>query len=265
MRKFRLFPLAVLVALITCLWIPNARAQSRDITILYDNRPSDPGCATDWGFSCLIEGTEKTILFDTGTKPQVLLHNIGVLGVDLKKVDQVVISHIHGDHTGGMAAVLEQNPNVTVFFPISFPPEFGRRVTDLKARAQAVDKPVEVCRNVFLTGEMGDEIKEQSLIVDSPVGLVIVTGCSHQGIVKILKRAKEILDKPIYLVFGGFHLLDKPEIEIQEIIAAFKELKVEKCGATHCTGDKPIAMLKSAFGENYMPMGTGKVIEVPGS
>jgi 7,8-dihydropterin-6-yl-methyl-4-(beta-D-ribofuranosyl)aminobenzene 5'-phosphate synthase len=80
--------------------------------------------------------------------------------------------------------------------------------------------------------------------------------------VSILRRAKEILDKPIYLVFGGFHLGNKSDTEMQEIIAAFKELKVEKCGATHCTGDAQIAMFKKAFGENYVPMGTGRIIEV---
>jgi 7,8-dihydropterin-6-yl-methyl-4-(beta-D-ribofuranosyl)aminobenzene 5'-phosphate synthase len=84
----------------------------------------------------LIEGTEKTILFDTGTQPQILMHNVGVLGVDLKKVDQIVISHGHDDHTGGLTAVLEKKPNVTVFFPVSFPPEFGRRVESLKAEAR---------------------------------------------------------------------------------------------------------------------------------
>jgi 7,8-dihydropterin-6-yl-methyl-4-(beta-D-ribofuranosyl)aminobenzene 5'-phosphate synthase len=233
-------------------------------TVLYDNYLHQEGTKTDWGFSCLIEGTEKTILFDTGTQPQILMHNVKILNVDLKKVDQIVISHIHEDHTGGLWTVLEQNPKVTVFFPVSFPPEFRRRVEGLKAKVQTVDKPLEICRNVFLTGEMGDDIKEESLIVDSPKGLIIVTGCSHQGIVNILRRAKQVVDKPIYFVFGGFHLGGKPDAEIQEIIGAFKTLGVEKCGATHCTGDQAIAMFKKAFGENYVPMGTGKVIEVPG-
>jgi len=232
-------------------------------TILYDNYLYKEGTKADWGFSCLIEGTEKTILFDTGTQPEILMHNVEVLGVDLKKVDQIVISHDHGDHTGGFPAVLKKNPNVTVFFPVSFPPEFGRRVESLKAEVRTVDEPIEICRDVSLTGEMGDEIKEQSLIIDTPKGLIIVTGCSHPGIVNILKRAREIRDKPIYLVFGGFHLGNKSNAEMEEIIAAFKELKVEKCGATHCTGDAQIAMFKKAFGENYVSMGTGRVIEVP--
>lgn len=233
-------------------------------TILYDNYLYKEGARADWGFSCLIEGTEKTILFDTGTQPQELMHNLGVLNIDLSKVEQVVISHNHGDHTGGLPAVLERNPSVSVYYPISFPPEFGRRLESPKAEAQTVDKPVEICRNVHLTGEMGDKIKEQSLIIDTARGLVIVTGCSHQGIVNILRRAKQILDKPIHLVFGGFHLGNKSDAELQEIIAQFKELKVEKCGATHCTGDRAIAMFKQAFGENYVPMGTGKILEISG-
>jgi len=270
--KFLTFVLAVLVCVVPLRVNGSRTAEAEDVTpertlrftILYDNYLHQEKTMADWGFSCLIEGTEKTILFDTGTDPRILMNNVGVLDVDLKKVNQIVISHDHNDHTGGLSAVLERNSDVTVYFPISFPQDFGTRVRALNAAAQTVDKPVEICRNVYLTGQMGDEIKEQSLIIDSPKGLIIVTGCSHQGIVNVLRRAKEILDKPICLVFGGFHLGDKPEAEVQGIIAAFKELKVEKCGATHCTGDRPIAMFKKAFGENYVPMGTGRIIEIPG-
>lgn len=233
-------------------------------TVLYDNYVFQDGTRADWGFACLIEGAEKTILFDTGTKPEILMHNIEVLKVDLKKVDLVVISHNHGDHTGGLPAVLERVPGAEVLFPVSFPPEFGRKVGEAGARTKAVDKPLEICRNVHLTGEMGDRIKEMSLVLDTPEGLIVVTGCSHPGIVDILKRAKEIRDKPIRLVFGGFHLGNTPDAEVQKIIAAFKELGVERCGATHCTGDRPIALFKAAFGDRYVPVGTGRVIEVTG-
>jgi 7,8-dihydropterin-6-yl-methyl-4-(beta-D-ribofuranosyl)aminobenzene 5'-phosphate synthase len=232
------------------------------LTVLYDNYLYKEGTRADWGFSCLIEGTEKTILFDTGTDPRILMHNVDTLGIDLKKVEQIVISHEHGDHTGGLTAVLERNPNVTVFFPVSFPVEFGRSVESHKATVQRVDKPLAICRDVYLTGEMGDQIKEQSLIIDTAKGLIIVTGCSHPGIVNILGRAKNILDKPIHLVLGGFHLGQKSDAEMEEIIAAFKALKVEKCGATHCTGDAQIAIFKKAFGENYVPMGTGRVVDL---
>ncbi len=231
-------------------------------TILYDNYLQKEGTKPDWGFSCLIEGTEKTILFDTGTNPEILMHNIGQLEVDLEKVDQIVISHAHHDHTGGLDAVLEKNHKVLVYLPVSFPYEFVRNVENRKAEVVSVDEPVEICQNVYSTGEMGDQIKEQSLILNTDKGLIIVTGCSHQGIVAVLKRAKELFKRPIHLVFGGFHLGAKSNAELEEIIRNFKEIGVEKCGATHCTGDEAIGMFKRAFGENYMPMGTGRVFEV---
>jgi len=237
--------------------------QSLRFTILYDNYVHKEGTKADWGFSCLIEGTEKTILFDAGTKPEVLMNNIEVLGIDLKKVDQIVISHGHSDHTGGLRAVLEKTPGVAVVFPASFSAAFGQLAEGLKAEARPVDKSVEICRGVYVTGEMGSAIKEQSLIIDTAQGLIIVTGCSHQGLLDILKRAREIRDKPIHLVFGGFHLGNKTDAEMREILAGFESMKVEKCGATHCTGEAQIAMFKKAFGENYVPMGTGRVIEIP--
>jgi 7,8-dihydropterin-6-yl-methyl-4-(beta-D-ribofuranosyl)aminobenzene 5'-phosphate synthase len=94
------------------------------VTILYDNNAFAPGTQADWGYSCLIEGTEKTILFDAGTKPEVFFHNVEALDVDLTKVDLVVISHEHGDHTGALAQVLEQNRGLTVYHPVSFSGQF---------------------------------------------------------------------------------------------------------------------------------------------
>jgi 7,8-dihydropterin-6-yl-methyl-4-(beta-D-ribofuranosyl)aminobenzene 5'-phosphate synthase len=231
-------------------------------TILYDNYLHREGTKPDWGFSCLIEGTEKTILFDTGTNPEILMHNVEQVEVDLKKVEQIVISHNHYDHTGGLNAVLEKNHEVSVHLPISFPYEFVRNVETSKAGVVSIDEPVEICQNVYTTGEMGDQIKEQSLILNTDKGLVIVTGCSHQGIVAILKRAKELFERPIHLVFGGFHLGAKSNEELEKIIKEFKKIGVERCGATHCTGDEAIGMFKEAFGENYVPMGTGRVLEV---
>jgi len=232
-------------------------------TILYDNYVYRKGTESDWGFSCLIQGTEKTILFDTGTKPDILMHNVKQLEVDLKPIEQIVISHNHHDHTGGLFTILDQHSTVTVFLPISFPYEFVRKVEAKKANVKCVDKPEMICKHVYLTGEMGDTIKEQSLIVNTKNGTIVVTGCSHQGIVKILERAKALLDKPIALVFGGFHLGGKSAEELRAIIRDFKKWGVQRCGATHCTGEKAIAMFKEAFGDNYVPMGTGRVFQIP--
>jgi 7,8-dihydropterin-6-yl-methyl-4-(beta-D-ribofuranosyl)aminobenzene 5'-phosphate synthase len=232
------------------------------ITVIYDNYPAEEGMQSDWGFSCLIEGLDKTILFDTGTKPEIMSRNLEKLEIDLAGVEQIVITHNHGDHTGGLDLVLKQNPDISVYFPDSFPQAFSKKIESYEAKPVRVKEPLEICGGAFLTGEMGERIKEQSLVLDTPKGLIIVTGCSHQGIVNILKKAKEIRNRDVYLVFGGFHLMDHSEDQLGEIIQAFKSLGVEKCGATHCTGDKAIDMFKAAFGPNFVPMGTGKILTI---
>ena len=232
------------------------------LTILYDNYVFAEGTKADWGFSCLIEGTKKTILFDTGGKSDVLFHNINHLKVNLKKVDLIVISHNHWDHTGGLASVLEKNHDVCVYTPHSFPHDFVEKVEQAKAKVIPVKESTKICEDVYLTGEMGQRIKEQSLILDTPKGLVIITGCSHPGIVDIVKKAKELLNKNVYLVFGGFHLMRHSKAQVKDIISQFKELGVAYCGATHCTGDEAIALFKEAYGENYVQIGTGRILTI---
>jgi 7,8-dihydropterin-6-yl-methyl-4-(beta-D-ribofuranosyl)aminobenzene 5'-phosphate synthase len=230
------------------------------VTILYDNTTSVDGLKPDWGFSCLITGTEKTILFDAGTKADVFSSNVDALNVDLKEVDLVVISHEHGDHTGGLSRLYEVNPNVSVYYPVSFSNAFFQSVRKAHAKPVPVNEPVEICKDVFLTGEMGTEIKEQSLILKTPEGLVVITGCSHPGIVEILERTKTLHTEDIYMVFGGFHLMQHSSEAVRMIIKRFKELGVKKCGATHCTGDPQIELIKNAFGPDFVTMGVGKVV-----
>lgn len=256
-----LIPATFLVVLAV---VPGALAKTEDgeitVTILYDNTASASGTKADWGFSCLIEGMEKTILFDTGTKPEVFFHNVEALGVDLDEVDLVVISHEHGDHTGSLARVLEQHHGLPVYHPVSFSDGFVASVTRAGSTSVPVTDPVEIIPGVHLTGEMGGDIKEQSLILETGNGPVVITGCSHPGIVEILEKTRQILDENIAMVFGGFHLLRHSDDQTAAIIERFKMLGVEKCGATHCTGDPQIAMFRDAYGDNFVEMGTGRVI-----
>ena len=232
------------------------------VTVLYDNTAAVEGMEADWGFACLIEGLEKTILFDTGRQSEVLLRNAERLGVDLGSAEVIVISHEHGDHTGGLAAVLGDSSGATVYFPVSFTEGFGDAVSAAQAKAVRVSEPMEIFAGVTLTGEMGSQIKEQSLILKTGAGLVIITGCSHQGIVSILERARELHEEKIHLVMGGYHLLRHTEGEIRAIIERFRELGVEKCGATHCTGEEAIELFKEAYGEDFVPMGAGRVLRI---
>jgi len=237
--------------------VNNAAIGEVKITILYDNYSATSNTKSDWGFACLIEGTEKTILFDTGADGNILLNNIDNLGIDLKKVDLIYISHNHGDHTGGIKSVIQRNPDLPVYISSSFPQETEKEFGTKKlVRIKNSEK---ICENVYSTGEMGVKIIEQSLIINTPNGLVIITGCSHQGILNVLKKAKEISNNNIYLAFGGFHLLNNSKSSVTEIINEFKNLGVQKCGATHCTGDSQINQFKEAYKENYIEMGTGRV------
>jgi 7,8-dihydropterin-6-yl-methyl-4-(beta-D-ribofuranosyl)aminobenzene 5'-phosphate synthase len=256
-----------LVGTIMCMILATAVAPALEaadgaitVTILYDNTAFAPGTEADWGFACLVEGIGKTILFDTGTKPEVFFHNVEALDVDLDDVDVVVISHEHGDHTGSLARVLEQTDGLPVYHPVSFSDEFVASVTQAGATSVPVTKPVEIIPGVFLTGEMGAAIKEQSLILRTTDGLVVITGCSHPGIVEILEKTQQILPEPIFMVFGGFHLLRHSDDETAAIIEQFKKLGVEKCGATHCTGDRQIAAFQNAYGDNFVAMGAGRVL-----
>jgi 7,8-dihydropterin-6-yl-methyl-4-(beta-D-ribofuranosyl)aminobenzene 5'-phosphate synthase len=242
-----------------------AQAQPKEITILYDNRPSDPACLTHWGFSCLIKGFEKTILFDVGERRDVLLKNVEALKVDLKTVDILIISHFHPDHTSAIGAFLNLKPNAKIYVPNDAHPDprtqpFRDQVQEAGVMLNVVKAPTELIPHVFSTGTMGIGIKEQSLILDTDRGLVIITGCAHQGVVNIVQRAKSMLKKEIALVLGGFHLLDSSETAIRNIIDKFRENGVRQIGATHCTGDKAIQMMKDVYKENFLEIGVGKKI-----
>ena len=230
------------------------------ITVLYDNYAITEGTKADWGFSCLIKTADTTILFDTGRNGEILLQNSENLGVNLKAIDQIVISHIHPDHIGGLDAVLQKKPKVSVYFPISTPSSFNENIVNRNGVPIQVAEPVKLAEHVYLTGEMGEQIKEQSLILETREGLVLVTGCSHQGIANILQLAKEMFNREIILVIGGFHLQNYDNAGIEGIIKEFKTMGVQQCGASHCTGDTAMALFENVYGENFITMGVGKII-----
>jgi 7,8-dihydropterin-6-yl-methyl-4-(beta-D-ribofuranosyl)aminobenzene 5'-phosphate synthase len=237
-------------------------SSSITITIVYDNNRGDARLATAWGFSCLVEGVDRTILFDTGADSATLLSNMTTLGIDPGDVDAVVVSHVHGDHLGGLAGFLEQNSDVSVYLPQSFPQSTKDATRDTGAEVVEVDGPVQICRQVQSTGQLGSTIKEQSLLVETFQGLVVITGCAHPGVVSIVSRAKELTGQEIHLVLGGFHLGGASEAEISGIVDAFVQMGVEKVAPCHCSGGTARTLFAEVYGNDFILAGAGSRLEI---
>jgi 7,8-dihydropterin-6-yl-methyl-4-(beta-D-ribofuranosyl)aminobenzene 5'-phosphate synthase len=231
---------------------------SLSIVITYDNNPDVDGLRAEWGFSCLVDGPEKTILFDTGGEGPVLMANMAVLGLDPCDVDVVVLSHAHGDHTGGLGEFLEVNPDVAVYVPESFDESFKRRSAGRAREVIEVEDAVAICEDVYSTGEMGSSIKEQALIVRTRRGLIVVTGCAHPGIVGMVERAQSLGGDDVLLVLGGFHLVRAGTGEIADVIAGLRDVGVKYAAPCHCSGDETREMFRKEFGPGYIAVGVGR-------
>lgn len=237
-------------------------ARDIEILVIYDNYSCRSDLETGWGFSCLIKGMEKTVLFDTGGSGVKLMRNMGKMGVSPEEVDAVILSHIHGDHTGGLEAFLERNGDVAVYLPDSFPDRFKKAVKSYGAEVVSVRGPLQICQDVFSTGEMGTFPIEQSLVLRSASGLIVLTGCAHPGIVKIIEKAKDLFKEEVLLAMGGFHLMDMSMDYMKQIFVRFQDLGVRYVGPCHCTGETQIKACEEAYGKHFLKVGVGKVIRI---
>lgn len=209
------------------------------ITIIYDNEAWKEGLKADWGFSCLVEAYDRKILFDTGANGSILLENMKKLNIKPTMIEEIFISHAHGDHTGGLSDFLKINP-VKVYIPLSCPKPHSAR------EAIKVKEPLKIHENIFSTGELKNI--EQSLAIKTEKGLVVIVGCSHPEVKNILKAASQF-GKARALIgglhgFNDFHLLE----DLDFICPA------------HCTQFK--STIKSLYPEKYVAGGAGKVVEI---
>jgi 7,8-dihydropterin-6-yl-methyl-4-(beta-D-ribofuranosyl)aminobenzene 5'-phosphate synthase len=227
------------------------------LTIIYDNNPYDERLKTGWGFGCYINVDGTGILFDTGGDPSILLENMAKLNINVKDIEIIVLSHIHGDHVGGLFGSLEVNSQVKVYMPASFPSDFKQRVREYRCEVIEVTDALKICNGVATTGELGTVIKEQSLIISTMKGLFVVTGCAHPGVTGIVKKAEELTGMVVYLVLGGFHLSGESEKTISAIIEEFRALEVVKVAPCHCSGNLARSLFKEGFEEDYIEVGVG--------
>lgn len=278
--------------------LPFCAAAKDRVTILYDAFSDSKEITKDWGFSALVEHDGKRILFDAGNNAAIFEHNVKALGVDLTKLDFVVISHRHADHSTGLKYVLNINPAVTVYAPKESSSQFGgtyplaflRPAPSLPAKMRyfdgnypetlpvgrfyeggkftLIDALTEVAPGIFLVPTISRnpgtlELRELTLVIKGPQGLTFVDGCSHAGVEEILQAAAAI-DPHFHIVFGGLHLVTTPEDQIDTLVANLKnKWKLEKVAPGHCTGEAAFLRLQKAYGENYYYAGVGSLIDLP--
>jgi len=269
------------------------------VTILYDAFGARDDLERDWGFAALVETGGKRILFDTGNNADIFARNATALGVDLRSIDLVVISHRHGDHTAGLSYVLSVNPNVTVYAPAEglggvfgtrVPSTFYRREASLPAHfryfdgqppdqvvmgthwpgahIELVDSIREVAPGVSVIPTVSNrpgtlELRELSLAVRTPQGLVLVVGCSHPGIETIVAASARVAPH-VHMIVGGLHLVTTPDSEIARVAAALHDRwHVDRIAPGHCTGEPAFLALRRTFDAAYVYAGLGTAIDVP--
>ncbi|MEO8166505.1 MAG: MBL fold metallo-hydrolase [Betaproteobacteria bacterium] len=264
------------------------------VTVLYDAFGKDSSLKKDWGFSALVEVGGKRILFDTGNNSDIFAHNVKTKGVDLTRLDFVVITHRHGDHIGGLNYLLSVNPTVPIYAPkenfgifgASLPGTFYRRNDSLppemryydgkppdtlhfgtpwpEAKFTWITETTEIAPGmhlILLKGPWGVDldVMELSLAIDTPEGIVLLVGCSHPTIEKIVAAAKAAINKPVHLLLGGLHLLPANDAETQRIANALHD-KVEWIAPGHCTGEPAFEILQKTFGDRFLYAGLGTTI-----
>lgn len=293
-RFMRLFILLLSLLITAPSWAdPDTR-----LTVLYDAFGKPSALTKDWGFSLLIDYRGQQILFDTGNNAEIFAHNVKTKGVALDKLAYAIISHRHGDHMGGLSYLIAQRPELAIYAPregfgvfgADLPGSFYPANPDLPAAMRYFDgQPPEqltfgqawpdgqfrlvsdtttVAPGVhllYLRGEWGTDLplQELSLVLETKQGLIVIVGCSHPTIEKIVTTAKQKLAQPVYLVIGGTHLLPAPSNEIQRIAHALQtDLSVEWLAPAHCTGEPAFEILHDLYQDHYLYAGLGTSITI---
>lgn len=233
------------------------------LSIIVDNKTLREDLRSDWGFSCLIRSDRYAVLFDTGSDGSILLDNMDRMDMDPGVIKSVVLSHGHGDHTGGLGGLLAENRGLDVYVPVSFPERFKEAVKDTGAGVKDVSGHMMIHPRLFTTGEIGEGIKEQSLVLQTSKGLVVMTGCAHPGIVRVVEQAVKAFGQEVNLLIGGFHLMGESQKEIWAITGRLDTLSVQRIAPCHCTGDTAMTVFQRHYKERDICCGAGLELKIP--
>jgi 7,8-dihydropterin-6-yl-methyl-4-(beta-D-ribofuranosyl)aminobenzene 5'-phosphate synthase len=241
-------------------------------TILYNDVALNGSFAADQGFSSLVKVREKVYLFDAGRIDEALAQNVAAADVDISQVELIFISHLHSDHIGGLKGIIEQANHPALYLPADYPTsQTARGRTWVEESVNAVlpyvgdtihlTEATRLNDYLYSTGPFEHQSFEQAMVIDTKEGLVVLTGCSHPGIVDIVRRARSLLDRGVYLVMGGFHLAVTDSAQVEGIARELRGL-TRKIAPCHCTGERAQEIIRAVFGEDYLDVKAGMSFSV---
>jgi len=273
------------------------------ITTLVENTVAQSGkkLIGEHGLSFYIETENNKILFDTGQN-LAISNNAKVLGIDLKQIDSVVLSHGHYDHSGGLKSLLEYNRNFTLY---AHPDVFGHKLKGVDDNFKYIGIPLEknfleekgielklnrngaqICSGVMTTGEIplendfeglesgfylrkSDQVvadtlaDDQAVILDTNNGLTVLLGCSHRGVINTLNHVARLsAKKKINAILGGLHLGKASDSKIRKIMDHLRGFELEKIGVGHCTGTRAFLALSNGFPDRVFLNTVGNVVSL---
>lgn len=267
------------------------------ITVVVDNI-SDNGMCGEWGLCLLVEYKDKKILVDAGAS-DLFLENLKKLGFNVEDIDFGILSHAHYDHANGIPGFFEKNPKAPFYFRegtkpncysqkkifkkyIGIPKKVMSRYPDrirlvsgdhkLMEGAYLIPHKTEGLEDIGKKERMyqktpkgwkpDDFVHEQSLVLETDKGLVIINSCSHGGAANIINEVQNTFpDKKVYGIIGGFHLFNKTDEEVKEFAKKVNETGIEYVCTGHCTKEHGFEILKEELGDKAQQMRVGFSME----
>ena len=267
------------------------------MSVVIDNKACN-GLKGECGLSIVVNYKGKKILVDAGAS-DLFIDNMAKMNIDIRDIDYAMLSHAHFDHANGIPAFFKKNDKAKFYIRettkdncyakrLFFYKYIGipkRMMDEYADRIEVVSGDYELMDGVYLlphktanlenigkkekmylktdNGYIFDNFAhEQSLVVDTDKGLVIINSCSHGGAVNIINEVKNTFkDKHIYGIIGGFHLYNKKDAEVLEVAECIKDTGIEFVCTGHCTEERAYNILKGVLKDKLIQLHSGLIME----
>ncbi len=214
------------------------------------------------GISLYVETDDKYLLFDTGPSPEILENNADKMNIDIELIDAVVLSHIHTSHIGGVFGLGWASPYLDVYIPYGSMEDLGKRLESEGLRPHEVISDVDLGGGMVITRPLNGPPWEHFLLIEHDEGLVVLTGCMHPGLGRLLEYLKS-LGRPLCCIIGGFHLSNAPDRIIDRYVSRLQRIKPRFVAPIHCSGERFRDRLQHALGEDRVKfLRAGEFIEL---